>query len=83
MLRPERKEIEFQKKRYLYFAVGDAGYQFMFYWISAYVMIFYTDVVGIPTAYVSVLLLVVRLYDAVNDPLLGSMMDKTSVLYHS
>ncbi len=81
MLRPERKEIEFQKKRYLYFAVGDAGYQFMFYWISAYVMIFYTDVVGIPTAYVSVLLLVVRLYDAVNDPLLGSMMDKTRSRY--
>ena len=44
-------------------------------------MIFYTDVVGIPTAYVSVLLLVVRLYDAINDPLLGSMMDKTKSRY--
>ena len=71
------KNPDFPAKRYLAFAVGDAGYQFIFYWISAYVMIFYTDVVGIPTAYVSVLLLVVRLYDAINDPLLGSMMDKT------
>lgn len=77
----EGKKIEFQKKRYFYFAVGDAGYQFMFYWISAYVMIFYTDVVGIPTSYVSIMLLVVRLYDAVNDPLLGSMMDKTKSRY--
>ena len=75
------KSPGFPAKRYAAFAVGDAGYQFIFYWISAYVMIFYTDVVGIPTAYVSVLLLVVRLYDAINDPLLGSMMDKTKSRY--
>ena len=33
------KNPGFPAKRYAAFAVGDAGYQFIFYWISAYVMI--------------------------------------------
>lgn len=61
----------------LCFAFGDLGYQFVFYWVTAFLMIFYTDVFLIPAGAVSVLMLVVRLYDAVNDPIIGSAMDRT------
>lgn len=59
------------------FSFGDLGYQVVFYWVTAFLMIFYTDVFLIPAGTVSVLMLVVRLYDAINDPIIGSMMDRT------
>lgn len=65
-------------KRYAAFAVGDLGSQFIYYWVTAFLMIFYTDVFIIPAAVVSILMLVVRLYDAIIDPLVGAVMDKTT-----
>ena len=40
-------------------------------------MIFYTDVFGIGMGAVATLLLVSRVWDAVNDPLIGSLSDRT------
>ena len=64
------------KKRF-YYALGDFGYNFMYYWLSTYLMIYYTDTIGIPTAAVSVMMLVIRIFDAVNDPMIGSLADRT------
>lgn len=61
-----------------YYALGDYGYNFMYYWISTYLMIYYTDTIGIPAATVSIMLLVVRIFDAVHDPLIGSLADRTN-----
>lgn len=60
-----------------YYALGDFGYNFMYYWLSTYLMIYYTDTIGIPTAVVSVMMLVIRVFDAVNDPMIGSLADRT------
>ena len=40
-------------------------------------MIFYTDVFGIPMAAVSLLMLIARAWDAINDPIVGSLSDRT------
>lgn len=64
------------RKRF-YYALGDFGYNFMYYWLSTYLMIYYTDTIGIPAAAVSVMMLVVRIFDAFNDPLIGSLADRT------
>ncbi|MCI8598822.1 MAG: SDR family oxidoreductase [Lachnospiraceae bacterium] len=61
----------------LNYALGDFGYNFIYYWISAYMMIFLTDSVGIAAGAVSTLVLVMRLFDAFNDPIIGSMADRT------
>ena len=61
----------------VYYALGDFGYNFMYYWLSTYLMIYYTDTIGIPAATVSVMMLVVRIFDAVNDPIIGSLADRT------
>ncbi|HAC7851218.1 TPA_asm: MFS transporter [Salmonella enterica] len=61
-----------------YYALGDYGYNFMYYWISTYLMIYYTDTIGIPAATVSIMLLVVRIFDAVHDPFIGSLADRTN-----
>ena len=61
----------------LHYGLGDFGYNFIYYWISAYMMIFLTDSVGVAAASVSSLMLVMRLFDAFNDPIIGSMADRT------
>lgn len=61
-----------------YYALGDFGYNFMYYWLSTYLMIYYTDTIGIPAATVSVMMLVVRIFDAFNDPVIGSLADRTN-----
>lgn len=60
-----------------YYALGDFGYNFMYYWLSTYLMIYYTDTIGIPAATVSIMMLVIRIFDALNDPLIGSLADRT------
>lgn len=65
-----------RKERFC-FATGDFAYNCVFYWVTSYLMIFYTDVFLIPASAVSVLMLVVRFYDAINDPIIGSLMDRT------
>lgn len=62
----------------MYYALGDFGYNFMYYWLSTYLMIYYTDTIGIPAATVSVMMLVVRIFDAFNDPIIGSLADRTN-----
>lgn len=64
------------KQRFAY-ALGDFGYNFMYYWLSSYLMIYYTDTIGISVASVSIMMLVVRVFDAINDPIIGSMADRT------
>ena len=59
------------------YGLGDTADAFSWSFISSFLMIFYTDVVGIGAFAVSLLFLVGRLWDAVNDPLVGYLADKT------
>ena len=59
------------------YAVSSFGYSSVYIWITAFMTIFLTDYAGVPAAAVSLLLLVVRFFDAVNDPLIGSIADRT------
>lgn len=61
----------------LSFTFGVFGQNMVFAYISAYLMIFYTDSVGISSAAVGTLLFAARMWDAVNDPLMGVLTDKT------
>lgn len=49
--------------------------------IYVYIPKFYTDVVGVNIATLGTLLLLVRLFDAITDPLIGSVSDRTSTRY--
>ncbi len=59
------------------FGLGDFGNNFVWTFVGSYLMIFYTDVFGIPMAAVSLLMLIARFWDAVNDPLIGGWADRT------
>ena len=66
-----------QKKIFGY-AIGDLGINLNFQLIGFYLAYFYTDVFGISPWHVGTLFLVARVWDAINDPLMGYIADHTN-----
>ena len=65
------------------YGFGDVGCNFSWMFVSNFLMIFYTDVFGISMAAVSALMLFSRFWDAINDPIVGGLTDKTSMVVSS
>lgn len=61
----------------LAYGMGDVGCNFSWMFVGNFLMIFYTDVCGISMASVSLLMLLSRFWDAINDPIIGSLSDRT------
>lgn len=59
------------------YGLGDCGANFVFQTQLIFLMSFYTDVFGIAASTVGTIFLVSRLFDAVNDPLIGALADRT------
>ena len=57
----------------LAYGFGDVGCNFSWMFVGNFLMIFYTDVCGISMATVSTLMLVSRFWDAINDPMMGTI----------
>ena len=64
------------------YALGDAGGLLSFALISSFLQMFYTDVLNIPLAQITVLMLVARIWDAVNDPMWGAFIDSRKPTRH-
>ena len=60
------------------YGLGDLASNIVFQVVINFMMYFYTDVFGIGAAAVGTLMLVVRLFDAVTDPLMGGIADRTN-----
>ncbi|MFD2618697.1 glycoside-pentoside-hexuronide (GPH):cation symporter [Terrilactibacillus laevilacticus] len=60
------------------FGSGDMSYNIVFQFVNAYLLFFYTDVDGIKPEVIATLFLVVRVFDAICDPLMGTLLDKTN-----
>ena len=48
---------------------------------QSYLLYFFTDILIIPSAFVIVLMIVARVWDALNDPMMGVIVDRTSTKY--
>ncbi len=57
------------------YALGDMGGLLTFGLISSFLNMFYTDALHISTNQIMVLMLIARVWDAINDPLWGSFVD--------
>ena len=60
------------------YASGDMACNFIYQIICMFLTIYYTDVFGIAPHVVSILFLGSRIWDAVNDPMMGAIVDKTN-----
>ncbi|MCF7926781.1 MAG: glycoside-pentoside-hexuronide (GPH):cation symporter [Candidatus Izimaplasma sp.] len=63
-------------KTKLSFAIGGFGKDMMFA-MSTIMMFYFNDLLGINPAFLGVMMMVVRIWDAVNDPIMGTIVDKT------
>ncbi|CAD5249089.1 Inner membrane symporter YicJ [Alteromonas sp. 38] len=64
-------------KEKIAYGLGDTASNFIFQTVMLFLTFYYTDVVGIPAAAVGSMFLLVRVFDAVTDPLMGSLADRT------
>lgn len=60
------------------FSLGDAASNLYFQTFVVFLPIFYTDVFGLSAAAMGTMLLVTRVFDAVNDPIMGMIADRTT-----
>lgn len=59
------------------YGFGELGSQCSWTLISSYLTVFYTDVVGLTPAIISAIMLIARIWDAVNDPMFGVLAENT------
>ena len=58
------------------FGSGDLAQNLIYQTVAQYLLIFYTNVFGLPAATAAVMFLIVRLVDVIWDPLVGAYVDK-------
>lgn len=71
----ERPRLSVKEK--IGFSLGDAASNLYFQTFVVFLPIFYTDVFGISAAAMGTMLLVTRIFDAANDPIMGMIADRT------
>lgn len=61
----------------LAYGLGDFGGNFCFTFVSSFVLIYLTDIVGLNSAIVGVLMMISKIFDGVTDVLFGTIIDRT------
>jgi len=59
------------------YSLGDTAYNLYFQMAIMFMLFFYTDIFGISAAVVGTMFLVSKIWDAVNDPMIGALADRT------
>lgn len=60
------------------YALGDTASNFFFQFFAIFIVYYYTDVYGLSAAAVTTMLLTVKLWDWITDPIMGIIADRTS-----
>ncbi len=68
-------ELTFRQKAA--FGIGAVGKDMVYALSASYVMYYYQDVLGLPASFVGLVLMLARLFDALNDPFMGIVVAKT------
>ncbi len=63
------------------YGLGDTASNFVFHIVNAFLIGYYTDTVGLDPLAVSTLYFVARFWDAISDPLMGRIADRTQTKF--
>lgn len=63
------------------YGIGDLACNLIFSTATSYLMYYYTDIAKITATSVATLFLVARIWDAINDPIMGMIVDKTNTRF--
>jgi Na+/melibiose symporter-like transporter len=75
-MQDQAKKLSFGEK--VGYSLGDAAANFIFQTVMMFLMFFYTDVMGISPAVAGIIFLITRIWDAINDPMMGAIADRTN-----
>lgn len=70
--------ISIKLKEKIGYGLGDAASSMFWKLFGSYLMIFYTDVFGLPAAVVGTMFLITRVWDSIFDPIVGVIADRTN-----
>lgn len=59
------------------YGFGDLASQFVWTFVGSYLTIYYTDIVGLAPAAISAIMLIARIWDAINDPMMGAIAERS------
>ena len=59
------------------FGIGAVGKDMVYALSASYIMYYYQDIIGLPASFVGLILMIARIFDAVNDPFMGILVAKT------
>ncbi len=62
---------------YFIYGMGNFASQLSWTMVSTYLSLFYTDVFGLGTGAVALLMLIAKIWDGVNDPMMGTIMERS------
>ena len=68
---------ELQPKEGIAFSLAGFGQNLICTIVGSYLTVFMTDAIGAPALWVAFLMLFARIFDAMNDPIMGSIVDRT------
>ena len=71
------KKLKATKAATICYGFGDLASQFVWTYVGSYLTIYYTDIVGLAPAIVSVIMMLARIWDAINDPMMGAIAERT------
>ena len=69
--------MELTLKQKVAFGIGAVGKDMVYALSASYVMYYYQDVLGLSATFVGLILMVARVFDALNDPFMGVLVAKT------
>ncbi|MDH3588348.1 MAG: MFS transporter [Gammaproteobacteria bacterium] len=79
MTRPALTKLSVGEK--IGYGLGDTASNIFFQFVNIFLLYYYTDVFGLSPAVVGTLFIVARFWDAVNDPLMGAIADRTNTRF--
>ena len=72
----EKKELRpFGMRDKIGYALGDFGCNMSFVFTNNYLMLFYVTCMGISTSHYAILIMLAKIFDAINDPIIGNLCD--------
>ncbi|MBR0161377.1 MAG: MFS transporter [Oscillospiraceae bacterium] len=78
----EQRSGKLPVKNYVGYAMGDMAGVITFGTIGSFLQMFYTDILHISLGSITVLMMVARIWDAINDPMCGALIDAQKPTRH-
>lgn len=63
------------------FGIGAVGKDIVYAFVAGYILYFYNDILGISGTFTGIIMMIARVIDALNDPIMGVVVEKTNTKY--